>query len=225
MKPLILKCPKRLGQIRDYYVFSNGIYYNKRFFQPDNLGIVGIEKQFDSIDDLKKIIPGTIVKFNTEQKEITNVEEFIETVGENNIIEAIENKKLFYYFNLFLPYSSGFDVVFDDVDDKHVVPKKFKHNPKATLTFTDWADQMYKVYSRNTFIGVGFAMMSVFRDIIYQGNNGWNPLLFCFGPKEQGKSTFAKSLMSLFGDYSKDDGMNLEKLNNRQWYGESLGHL
>ena len=45
-----------LGQVENTYVFSNGIYYNGLFFQPDKYGIVGIEKPIHTIETDKIIV-------------------------------------------------------------------------------------------------------------------------------------------------------------------------
>lgn len=200
-----------LGQVENTYVFSNGIYYNGLFFQPDKYGIVGIEKPIHTIDDLLKIIPGSVVKYNGEDVKMQSPHSFLEKAGEENLKLSMKKGLLNYYSNIFIPCAQKIKTTFGDYEDPHGTLKKFKHNLNSSITFPQWTIQMKKVYGQNAIIGIGYLVMSLFRDHIYKANNSYVPNLFCFGPRQQGKSTFVRSLMCLFGQPAQPDGINLEQ--------------
>lgn len=198
-----------LGQIQNFYALSNGVHYNGRFFEPNKFGVVHIEMPINSIDELRKMYDGSIIKYEGNDFKIQNIPDFIEDVGENNIEVSIEKGKLSYYNNIFIPMAQKISKI--SYDDPYEELKKFKNNTEATTKFNTWAQLMFDVYGKNAYIGISFFVMSIFRDIIYKKNNFYCPNLFCFGPRQQGKSTFCRSLTYPFGIPAKPDGINIEQ--------------
>ncbi len=67
--------------------------------------------------------------------------------------------------------------------------------PKTT--FKEWADTFVGVYGKKGIVGIAFALMAVFRDIVFRVNSNC-PHLYCFGERSAGKSAMAESLCYLF---------------------------
>ncbi len=78
--------------------------------------------------------------------------------------------------------------------------RRFAHNTNSTVTFEQWSDLFCQSYieGNNGRAGVVFACAAMFRDVIFQSIKSF-PILFLFGPKGTGKSSFLDALLSLFG--------------------------
>ena len=97
-----------------------------------------------------------------------------------------------------------------DGDDKYKYDKYLSYH-KAPVGFTAWSRQMRKVYGDRAMAGVAFAVVSLFKDVVRQYSK--IPLLYCYGPKDSGKSQFAESLMYLFFSGKDSDGKLISSLN------------
>jgi len=100
--------------------------------------------------------------------------------------------------------------------------KKFIHNPDSAVTFTKWADLFCRAFSENENgrIGVMFACMAAFRTIVADHTN-FVPLLFLFGMKGTGKSTFRDAILSLFGQ--PQDAVSLGSASSPKGFNRRLG--
>ena len=96
--------------------------------------------------------------------------------------------------NYFLPTMSKINIEF--LED-FAAERKFFYQP-AGIDFRAWSKLLYQVYGDNGAIGLAFYMSAVFRDVVYARLNFF-PLLFLFGAPRTGKSTMARSFMSMFG--------------------------
>lgn len=96
--------------------------------------------------------------------------------------------------NYFLPTMSKINI---DFLEDFAAERKFFYQP-AQVDFRAWSKLLYQVYGDNGAIGLAFYMASVFRDVVYARLNFF-PLLFLFGAPRTGKSTMARSFMSMFG--------------------------
>jgi DNA primase len=77
---------------------------------------------------------------------------------------------------------------------------------KTTLTFKSWANLMEKVYKEKGPISVAYAVLTIFRDIIFDVDNNC-PHLYAFGEPSSGKSKWAESITAIF--YYKRAAFNL----------------
>ncbi len=67
---------------------------------------------------------------------------------------------------------------------------------EAPITFSEWCELMVKVYDQNAWMGIAFAIMTVYRDIIFQTTKV--PHLYAYGAVQAGKSEFGESISNLF---------------------------
>lgn len=95
-------------------------------------------------------------------------------------------------------YLPAYSSLHDEGDIAYENERNFKHIIEHEITFEDWATRFLQVYDVNGTVGICFYVSSLFRDIIYPIYKEF-PLLNLFGQKGGGKSTMAKSLMSMFG--------------------------
>lgn len=107
--------------------------------------------------------------------------------------------------NYFLPFTSK---IYSDDDEEYVNEKKFRYKPsKKPVKVEDWMNTIQKVYGPNGLIGVCFYLASIFRDILFDIDSNF-PMLFCFGQRQSGKTTFMHSFKLLFGE--PQDSISLE---------------
>ncbi|MDB4919828.1 BT4734/BF3469 family protein [Mucilaginibacter sp.] len=81
-------------------------------------------------------------------------------------------------------------------DDIYKNDKYLSYN-KAEIDFTRWCELMVAVFPEHGMMGVAFAMMSVFKDLLFKRNNNF-PMLYAYGAVQAGKSKFAESVCNLF---------------------------
>jgi hypothetical protein len=74
---------------------------------------------------------------------------------------------------------------------------KYLSYQKAEIDFTRWCTLMINVFPEHGMMGVAFAMMSVFKDVLFKRNNNF-PMLYAYGAVQAGKSKFAESVCNLF---------------------------
>lgn len=68
---------------------------------------------------------------------------------------------------------------------------------KSPINFEQWAQLMFDVYDMHALSGVMFAVLSLFKDIVFKVDNN-APFLYCYGQSQSGKSKFAESITNLF---------------------------
>jgi hypothetical protein len=100
--------------------------------------------------------------------------------------------------------------------------RRFIHNADSVVTFQHWARLFCEAYSENENgrIGVMFMCASLFRTFIAAHANFF-PMLFLFGMKGTGKSTFRDSMLSLFGQ--PQDTISLGSASSSKGYNRRLG--
>lgn len=107
--------------------------------------------------------------------------------------------------NYFLPFDSK---IYRDDDEEYVNEKKFRFIPaKKPVKAEYWMELVRDVYGDNGIIGVCFYLSSIFRDILFDIDSNFL-MLFCFGQRQSGKSTFMNSFKYLFGE--PQDSISLE---------------
>jgi hypothetical protein len=65
------------------------------------------------------------------------------------------------------------------------------------INFEEWTSLMEKVYPGKAIAAVGFVVIGLFKDVVFQLDNNC-PLLSCYGQKQSGKSKFAESISAFF---------------------------
>ena len=101
----------------------------------------------------------------------------------------------------------------------------YKQSP---VNFSTWAIQMQKVYLQKGPVGIAYAILSLFRDIVFDVDNNC-PHLYAFGEPSSGKSKWAESITAIF--YYKRSAFNLNSgtdfafFNYMQRYRNCPAHL
>ena len=106
-----------------------------------------------------------------------------------------------------LYYLPAFSQINKNARTEYRNDRKNKFQPGHAI-FREYAHQLVLVFGDNAKVGIAFFMAALFRDIIYD-RNGSFPMLFLFGPKGTGKTTFRQFLMRPFGDYGPGDATGL----------------
>lgn len=128
----------------------------------------------------------------------------LESYNKHGVVEVGER----HYFSPAL--SPVFDNYRQDGDDPYKYDKYLSYQ-KTGVTFSDWSRKLRAVYGERAMVGVVFAVVALFKDVVRQ--NSKIPLMYCYGPKDSGKSQFAESLMYLFFSGKDADGKLLSPLN------------
>ena len=68
---------------------------------------------------------------------------------------------------------------------------------ETKLNFGKWCMLMERVYPKQAGIAIAFSVMSLFKDIVFSVDHNC-PLLYCYGPRQSGKSKLAESINALF---------------------------
>lgn len=195
-----------------FYTWANGLFFDGSFYKSNKYGIVQLRHRIDTMDDFKELAPQTHVIFGDDEFVVDSPEKFFELNPEETVSSYISNGKVSKLSFYFLPFSTRIRVGQDE-DDAFEFEKKFRYfEPDAKdpePSFSHWAKLMRAVYHDNGVVAIAYYLMSLFRDIVYKGNNNYIPLLGFFGPRQSGKSTCARSINKMFGEGLKD-GVNLE---------------
>jgi DNA primase len=76
----------------------------------------------------------------------------------------------------------------------------------SPVSFGKWASQMERVYGQKGTVGIAYAILTLFRDLIFRVDNNC-PHLYGFGEPSSGKSKWAESITAIF--YYRRSGFNL----------------
>lgn len=107
--------------------------------------------------------------------------------------------------NYFLPFDSK---IYRDDDEEFVNEKKFRYiKSNNPVPIEVWMELIRKVYGDNGVVGICFYLAAIFRDILFDVDSNF-PMLFCFGQRQSGKSTFMNSFKYPFGE--PQDSISLE---------------
>ncbi len=104
------------------------------------------------------------------------------------------------------------------------------HNERKVLfrpgkaTFEQWAQQLITVFGDNAVIGICFVVAALFRDIIFAHVNAF-PILFLFGPRGTGKTTYRLGLKVLFGNYGPNDAIGLGSQSSPKGFARKLAQI
>ncbi|MCB0568013.1 MAG: hypothetical protein KDD01_26885 [Phaeodactylibacter sp.] len=120
-------------------------------------------------------------------------------------------------------YLPAFSIVNEDAESEYHNERKFVYEHGKT-SFEAWANQLVKVFGDNAKIGVCFLVAAAFRDIVFTHANCF-PLLFLFGPKGTGKTTFRQAMKRLFGNYGPNDAIGLESASSSKGFARKLAQI
>lgn len=218
-KRIFLNCPNaveldRMGWNSKYQflVWSNGIYFNRQFHQIDKYGLIQREKLIESKEQFLKLRNGSQLIKEGKLQRINNATEYLGDLGEAELLRLIDEKRISKVDFFYLPFGTALQIDTGENDKG----KDFKKDIKLIIpekdqewTFDRWAEKIAELYGTNGWIMICYYLASIFRDIIYEVNNDWFPMLFFFGRPQSGKSTAAKSIYHMFGEVPQKDGINL----------------
>lgn len=202
--------PAQMGYNADkgFYVWANGIWQNQQLHQPDSYGVVTMKTTMTTVEEFMKIGGESVIEINGKDHLIENVKVTAEKIGEaqlEHFIQAELVKTLQFYY---LPFADKQNLRMDEKD--YTDHKRFFLIQNDKIDFKKWCKLMPDVYGPNGTLSVGYYIMSLFRDVVYKGNNFYSPLLNMFGPPQQGKSTAARSICRMWGEtHGEEEGINL----------------
>ena len=204
--------PEHLGYETSvgFYTWANGLFYQQKFYEADEHGMVTLPLVMTTMDEVRALPPQSQVRLGSDDYPVTTPKELIEELGEYHLEEAIRHENLYRLQFYYLPYSVGSQqqyLIMPEEDYEN--ERKFIFKQQEGIAFDAWATLMQRAYGEKASLMVAYYVAALFRDLIFQENNNWFPLLFLFGRRESGKSTAARSLAKMFGD-GESDGINLE---------------
>lgn len=122
-----------------------------------------------------------------------------------------------------LYYLPAFSRVNEQAEREYHNERKFLFQP-GTSTFEQWAKQLLTVFGDNATIGICFVVAALFRDIVFAHANAF-PILFLFGPRGTGKTTFRLALKMLFGNYGPNDAIGLGSQSSPKGFARKLAQI
>ena len=120
-------------------------------------------------------------------------------------------------------YLPAFSKVNEDAQQEYHNERKFVFQA-GNCSFSHWAKSLCSVFGNNAKVGICFVVAAAFRDIVFQSANCF-PLLFLFGPKGTGKTTFRNALHRLFGQYGAHDAIGLGSASSPKGFARKLAQV
>jgi DNA primase catalytic core len=193
-----------------FWVFANGLYYNKSFHPIDEYGITTHATQINNLDDFDKVPPESQIRIGDTFHVLNTTAEFIGKYGKEKLKDNLKQGKVHLLHFFYLPYGKALKIGSSDGGNPFKENSKYVKPIKgSSWSFSQWATSMTKVYPGNAELLIAYYIATIFSDLIYKANFGYFPLLFLFGKRQSGKSTAARSIMYMFGKPPMEDGINL----------------
>ena len=193
-----------------FWVFANGLYYNKSFHPIDEYGITTHATQINNLDEFENIPPESQIRINDTFHVLNTTSEFIGRYGKEKLENSIKQGQVHLLHFFYLPYGKALKIGSSDGGNPFKENSKYVKPIKGSnWNFSKWAASMTKVYPGNSELLIAYYIATIFSDLIYKANFGYFPLLFLFGKRQSGKSTAARSIMYMFGKPPMEDGINL----------------
>lgn len=193
---------------RNFWIWANGIWDQGKLHKPDQFGVVKMRYPLNSIESFLNLPGESVIEINRKDHLIESPQRTLDKMGRDNLQQLIDNELVYTLEYFYLPYAGKLGLKLNDND--YSDQQRFKYVENNELHFERWSKLMREVYHHNGVIMQAYFIMSVFRDVVYDGNNYYNPLLNMFGPPQQGKSTAARSLCRMFGArHGEEEGSNL----------------
>ena len=193
-----------------FWVFANGLYYNKSFHPIDEYGITTHATQINNLEEFENIPPESQIRINDTFHVLNTTAEFIGKYGKEKLTDTIKQGQVNLLHFFYLPYGKALKIGSSDGGNPFKENSKYVKPSKGnSWSFGNWATSMSKVYPGNAELLIAYYIATIFSDLIYKANFGYFPLLFLFGKRQSGKSTAARSIMYMFGKPPMEDGINL----------------
>ncbi len=114
------------------------------------------------------------------------------TLKQYNEAGLIEHDKQFYF-------SPAASQIYSDTrqDDDLFRNDRYLEYTDSPISLEEWMKLMVQVYGEHAYAGIPFALVSLFRDIVFRVDNNC-PFLYNYGQSKSGKSKFAESVLALF---------------------------
>ena len=74
---------------------------------------------------------------------------------------------------------------------------RFLTYKKSPVSFEQWAKQMHRVYGQKGIVGIAYALLTIFKDLVFDVDNNC-PHLYAYGEPSSGKSKWAESITAIF---------------------------
>ncbi|MCT4643635.1 MAG: DNA primase [Carboxylicivirga sp.] len=203
---------ERVGynESNSFWVFANGLYYNKSFHPIDEYGITTHATQINSMGEFDKVPPESQIRINDTFHVLNTTAEFIGKYGKEKLKDNIKQDRVHLLHFFYLPYGKALKIGSFDGGNPFKENSKYVKSVKGSnWDFAKWATSMSSVYPGNAELLIAYYIATIFSDLIYKANFGYFPLLFLFGKRQSGKSTAARSIMYMFGKPPMEDGINL----------------
>lgn len=120
-------------------------------------------------------------------------------------------------------YLPAFSKVNEDAEQEYHNERKFVFQAGRS-SFSKWANSLCTVFGNNAKVGICYVVAAVFRDIVFRNANCF-PLLFLFGPKGTGKTTFRNAMHRLFGQYGAHDAIGLGSASSPKGFARKLAQV
>jgi DNA primase catalytic core len=191
-----------------FTTWANGLLHEGKFIEADKFGIAQLPRPLASLDEVRDLAPESHIDVAGQRYVLTTASDFIEELGEDNLVQILEQQRLAEISHYYLPFAARLKL-FDDDDDAFEQHHRYLHDQKPGLSFASWSNLMARAYGDNGRVMVAFYVAALFRDIIFKANNNYFPLLFNYGPRGVGKTQAASELAVMFGR-ELDRPQNLE---------------
>lgn len=193
-----------------FWVFANGLYYDKTFHEIDEYGITTHAESIGSMEEFEQVPPESQIRIGDTFHVLNTTAEFIGKYGKDKLKEKMKQGQVHLLHFFFLPYGKLLKIGSPDSGNPFKENSKYIKPPKNNAwDFGKWATAMNQVYPGNAELLIAYYIATIFSDLIYKANFGYFPLLFLFGKRQSGKSTAARSIMYMFGKPPMEDGINL----------------
>ncbi len=194
----------------NFWVFANGLYYDRTFHNIDEYGITTHATQIKDMDEFEIIPPESQIRIGDTFHVLNTTAEFVGQYGVEKLEKSIKQGAVHLLHFFYLPYGKALKIGSSDGGNPFKENSKYIKPPKnSEWDFSKWSGAVCKIYPGNAELLIAYYISTVFSDIIYKANFGYFPLLFLFGKRQSGKSTAARSIMYMFGKPPMEDGINL----------------
>lgn len=120
-------------------------------------------------------------------------------------------------------YLPAFSKVNEDAEQEYHNERKFVFQA-GRCSVSEWSNSLCAVFGNNAIVGICYLLAAIFRDIVFRHANCF-PLLFLFGPKGTGKTTFRNAMHLLFGQYGAHDAIGLGSASSPKGFARKLAQV
>ncbi|OHX67386.1 DNA primase [Flammeovirga pacifica] len=189
-----------------FYIFGNGILKDNQLLKPDEFGVVRVTFPITDNDSFMKIEKDTVIDIAGKDYLIEDTEKAKNDLGDK-LPSLIKNKQINRLKFFFLPFADKRGIV---PEGDYRAQQLMIIDMNSKLTFESWSKHLRDVHGDHSILMTGYYIMSLFRDVVYDHNNSYAPLLSLFGPPGTGKSTAGRSLARMWGaNHCEEEGMNI----------------